>query len=87
MGLLVKFRSISSALVVQAYGEILIKSLSDSSGWVIAEALDAIFGIFDDNYPEVVEKIGLISTLTKIFAFSYAKAKRWKRENRRFNIL
>jgi len=74
-------------LVVQAYGEILIKSLSDSSGWVIAEALDAIFGIFDDNYPEVVEKIGLISTLTKFLPFLTQKLKDGKRENRRFNIL
>jgi len=47
-------------------GSLLIRSLSDKSGWVIAEAMDVIFAVFDDRFDDVIEKIGMLQKNQRI---------------------
>ena len=52
-----------------------MKGLSDNSGWVIVEALDVVFSVFDDNFPETVEKVKLLPTLQTFLPFLARKLK------------
>eukprot|EP01125_Pyxidicula_operculata_P008560 TRINITY_DN2866_c0_g1_i1.p1 TRINITY_DN2866_c0_g1~~TRINITY_DN2866_c0_g1_i1.p1 ORF type:complete len:593 (+),score=118.62 TRINITY_DN2866_c0_g1_i1:3-1781(+) len=43
--------------VVKEVAQTLLKSLDDPSGWVITEALDLIYALFDDYYQEVYDEL------------------------------
>lgn len=42
-----------------------LQGLEDKSGWVIAEACEVIFTLFDDKFPDVVKSLGMLEKLAR----------------------
>jgi len=54
-------------------GNLLLKSLSDPSGWVISEAMDTIFAVFDDRFEDVVVKLNMLQKVKEFGVFLASK--------------
>jgi len=54
-------------------GSLIVSLLSDASGWVIAEAFDVIFLVFDDLYDDVIVKVNLLQKMKEFEDFLKTK--------------
>jgi len=59
-------------------GVALMKGLEDPSGWVVTEALDVIFSVFDDNFDETVAKLQILEKVKQSELYLVQKIKEAK---------
>lgn len=59
----------------QDLGRVVLKGLEDSSGWVILEACEVIFTVFDDRFDDVVKSLKMLHRLAEFGNYLQHKVK------------
>jgi len=68
-------------------GIAITKAWEDPSGWVIAEACDVLFSVFDDNFNDVTQQLNLLGRLENLGGHVGSKLSMLDKENLLFSKL
>eukprot|EP01127_Copromyxa_protea_P005328 TRINITY_DN15271_c0_g1_i1.p1 TRINITY_DN15271_c0_g1~~TRINITY_DN15271_c0_g1_i1.p1 ORF type:complete len:596 (-),score=127.26 TRINITY_DN15271_c0_g1_i1:25-1812(-) len=66
-------RTNSGPAISLELGKAVLKGLEDPSGWVIVEACEVLFSVFDDNFNDVVKSLNLLGKLKEFGAYLQQK--------------